>query len=130
MREKFFACSVTFLIDYKVGGRLIEFETDPLVTKKLFEPNSSKDKFLLGQSKQPCHVGNTCSHLNNQVKQHWTWIVLGWETGWELPVLLAWVWKLMLLIGNWTVLIRGPLVDVTLRLSIKKWYNPWGLNKF
>ena len=26
------------------------------------------------------HVGYTSSHLNTEVKQHWAWIVLGWET--------------------------------------------------
>jgi hypothetical protein len=26
------------------------------------------------------HVGYTRSHLNTEVKQHWVWIVLGWET--------------------------------------------------
>ncbi len=26
------------------------------------------------------HVGHTSSHLNTEVKQHWAWIILGWET--------------------------------------------------
>ncbi len=26
------------------------------------------------------HVGYTSSHLNTEVKQHWAWILLGWET--------------------------------------------------
>ena len=32
-----------------------------------------------------------------EVKQHWAWTLLGWETAWELMVLLAWVWLSMLL---------------------------------
>ena len=27
-----------------------------------------------------CHVGNTNSHTNTEVRQHWARIVLGWET--------------------------------------------------
>ena len=34
---------------------------------------------------RPCHVGNTSSHSNTEVRQNWAWIVLGWETAWELP---------------------------------------------
>jgi hypothetical protein len=26
------------------------------------------------------HVGYTSSHTNTEVKQHWAWIILGWET--------------------------------------------------
>jgi hypothetical protein len=26
------------------------------------------------------HVGYPCSHLNTEVKQHWAWIMLGWDT--------------------------------------------------
>ncbi len=26
------------------------------------------------------HVGYTSSHSNTEVKQHWAWIILGWET--------------------------------------------------
>ena len=37
----------------------------------------------------PCHVGNTSSHFNTEVKQHRAWIVLGWETSRELQVLLT-----------------------------------------
>ena len=36
-----------------------------------------------------CQVGNTSSHLNTEVKQHYAWIVLGSVTPWELLVLLA-----------------------------------------
>ena len=36
-----------------------------------------------------CHVGNTSSHLNTEVNQHWAWLVLGWETAWEFQVLLT-----------------------------------------
>ena len=38
---------------------------------------------------RPWYVGNTRSHLNTEVKQHWAWIVLEWETAWELQVLLT-----------------------------------------
>jgi hypothetical protein len=31
-------------------------------------------------SQQSSHVGYTSSHSNTEVKQHWTCIVLGWET--------------------------------------------------
>ena len=34
----------------------------------------------------PCHVVNTNSCLNTEVKQHWAWIILGYETAWELQV--------------------------------------------
>ena len=36
-----------------------------------------------------CHFGNTSSLKNNEVKQHWAMIVLGWVTAWELLVLLT-----------------------------------------
>ena len=36
----------------------------------------------------PYHIGNTSFHLN-KVKQYWAWIVLKWETTWELQLLLA-----------------------------------------
>ena len=35
----------------------------------------------------PCHVGNTSSHSNTEIMQHWARIVLGWETTWEIQVL-------------------------------------------
>ena len=41
------------------------------------------------KSSRTCHVGNTSCHLNTEVKQHWVWRVLGWETAWELQVLLT-----------------------------------------
>ena len=53
--------------------------------------------------------GNTSSHLNNEVKKHWAWMVLGWETTWELLVLLAWVWFLMLPRGERMVPILDPI---------------------
>jgi hypothetical protein len=31
------------------------------------------------------HVGYTSSHTNTEVKQHWAWILLGWETLQEIP---------------------------------------------
>ncbi len=31
------------------------------------------------------HVGNTSSHSNTEVKQHWAWILLGWETLQGIP---------------------------------------------
>ena len=33
--------------------------------------------------------------------------VLAWKTGWELLVLLEWVWISMLLVGEWPVSILG-----------------------
>ena len=33
--------------------------------------------------------------------------VLAWKTGWELLVLLSWVWISMLLVGVWPVSILG-----------------------
>ena len=56
-----------------------------------------------------CLVENTRSHLNPEVTQNWAWIVLVWETAWELQVLLAWVQVLMLLSGKWTMSIRAPI---------------------
>ena len=36
----------------------------------------------------PCNFGNTISYTNtDEVKQHLSWIVLGWEMAWELQVL-------------------------------------------
>ena len=50
---------------------------------------------------------------NTKVKQHWVWIVLGWETAWELRELLAWVQTLKLLGGECTVRVwPTPLVAV------------------
>ena len=40
------------------------------------------------------------------VKQHWAWIVLGWETARDLKVLLATVRMLMLLRGEWAVSVQ------------------------
>ena len=48
---------------------------------------------------QQCRVGKTSSYLNTEVKQHWARTVLGWETAWELQVLLEWVWMLMMFKG-------------------------------
>ncbi len=31
------------------------------------------------------HVGYTSSHSNTEVKQHWAWILLGWETLQGIP---------------------------------------------
>ena len=31
------------------------------------------------------HVGYTSSHTNTEVKQHWAWILLGWETLQGIP---------------------------------------------
>jgi hypothetical protein len=31
------------------------------------------------------HVGHTSSHSNTEVKQHWAWILLGWETLQGIP---------------------------------------------
>ncbi len=31
------------------------------------------------------HVGYTSSHMNTEVKQHWAWILLGWETLQGIP---------------------------------------------
>ncbi len=40
-------------------------------------------------SSNPCqriyHVGHTSSHSNTEVKQHWAWILLGWETLQGIP---------------------------------------------
>ena len=38
---------------------------------------------------RPYHVEHTSSRPITEVKQHWARIVLGWETAWELLVLLA-----------------------------------------
>ena len=38
---------------------------------------------------QPYHVENTSSRLITEVKQHWAWLVLGWETAWEHQVPLS-----------------------------------------
>ena len=38
-----------------------------------------------------------------EVQQHWAGIALGCEALWELLVLLAWVWMLMLLRDEWRV---------------------------
>ena len=37
---------------------------------------------------------------NTDVKQHLASLVLGWETAWNAPILLAWVRMLMLLRTN------------------------------
>ena len=55
----------------------------------------NKTSFAIINQQMRC-FGNTSSHLNNEVKKHWAWMVLGWETTWELQMLLAWVWILML----------------------------------
>jgi len=31
------------------------------------------------------HVGYTSSHSNTEVKQHWAWLLLGWETLQGIP---------------------------------------------
>ena len=49
--------------------------------------HARKDLEILAS--RPCHVGNTISRSNTEVKQHWAWIVLGWVTAWELQVLLT-----------------------------------------
>ena len=60
--------------------------------KEIFAPILKPD-FFQSQScifvSGPCQVGNTSSYSNTEVKQHWAWIVLGWETAWELQVLLT-----------------------------------------
>ena len=55
--------------------------------------------FGLTPCQRPYHVEHTSSRPITEVKQHWARIVLGWETAWELLVLLAFfyfgfVWKL------------------------------------
>ena len=45
--------------------------------------------FMLLPRQRPYHVEYTSSRLITEVKQHWARIVLGWETAWELLVLLA-----------------------------------------
>ena len=42
-------------------------------------------------SQLPYHVEYTGSRLITKVKEHWAWVVLGWETTWEHQVLLAFV---------------------------------------
>ncbi len=39
-----------------------------------------RDKISLVVSGFTYHVGYTSSHSNTEVKQHWAWIILGWET--------------------------------------------------
>ena len=39
--------------------------------------------------KSPCHVRNGSSQFIAEAKQSWARIVLGWETAWELLVLLT-----------------------------------------
>ena len=46
---------------------------------------------MLGRSlwQRPYHVEHTSSRPITEVKQRWAGLVLGWETAWEFPVLLA-----------------------------------------
>ena len=44
---------------------------------------------MCSNSQRPYHVEHTSSRLITEVKQHWARIVLGWETAWDLLVLLA-----------------------------------------
>ena len=74
------------------------------------------------------HVGCTSSHLNTEVEKLWARAALGWETAWELLVLLARAWILMLLRGLWTLLNPASYwwlesANVLLRLSISKHYS-------
>ena len=48
-----------------------------------------RSKICLSSCQRPYHVEHTSSRPITEVKQHWAWIVLGWETAWELQVLLA-----------------------------------------
>ncbi len=47
------------------------------------ENSSFKTRVTLSQ--RIYHVGCTSSHLNTEVKQHWAWILLGWETLQGIP---------------------------------------------
>ena len=38
------------------------------------------------QMVRPCHIENTSSHFNSEVKKHMVRIILGWVTAWELLV--------------------------------------------
>ena len=48
-----------------------------------------RSKICLSSCQRPYHVEHTSSRPITEVKQHWARIVLGWETAWELLVLLA-----------------------------------------
>src|SRR5512137_927544 len=61
--------------------------------------NCKEKKVHLGHCQWPYHTESAGSHLNTKVKQCWAWLVLGWETTWELQVPLtfcfnffAWNW--------------------------------------
>ena len=56
----------------------------------------------------PATMWHSSSHLNTELKQHWTRKVLRWEAACELSVLLAWVWISMLLRGELTVSNLSP----------------------
>ena len=48
------------------------------------------ERYKIGRHvNRPSNGGNTISHSNTEVKQHWAWKVLGWATAWELQVLLT-----------------------------------------
>ena len=44
--------------------------------------------YLRKHRQRPYHVEHTSSRPITEVKQHWAWLVLGWETAWEYRVLL------------------------------------------
>ena len=57
--------------------------------------------------------------MTTTVKQDWARVVLRWNTGLELLVLLARVWMLMLLRGEWTVThLLLPLMKYVVLVSV------------
>ena len=49
----------------------------------------SRQLFTSHSRQRPYYVENTGSRPITEVKQHWAWLVLGWETAWEHQVLLS-----------------------------------------
>ena len=88
-----------------------------------------RPSFSLFSRQRPYHVEYTSSRPITEVKQHWARIVLGWETAWELLVLLAfctfpfsppsvkaWNWCRLLVLNGWKKIKRVEL-EIVFRSS-------------
>ena len=68
--------------------------------------------FDLKLCQRPYHVEHTSSRPITEVKQHWARIVLGWETAWELRVLLAFFFKSGYVVGGKMTCMRRRFAGV------------------
>ena len=69
----------------------------------------------------------TSSHLNTEVNQTWTRMLLGWETAWELLAKLAWVWISKILCAELAnpKPAPPPMVVEYLMVFVSGWYNQY-----